>query len=72
MGRNTLKVSEGNLSASEHKTKALFGICGDYRVAPNLSLRAEYVNLGNNKIGDGIDSITITIQQFNIGLNYAF
>jgi hypothetical protein len=41
----------------------------DFRIDPHMSLRAEYVNLGNNNVDRGID---IKIQQFNVSLNYLF
>ncbi|MEH0164924.1 outer membrane beta-barrel protein [Paucibacter sp. JuS9] len=72
MSRNSLDLSQGNATYSLHKSKALFGFGGDYAFDKNLSLRAEYVNLGSNKIGTGTDSVNVKIQQFNVGLNYAF
>lgn len=73
MGRNSLDLSQGNASFSLHKTKALFGFGGDYAIDKNLSVRAEYVNLGSNKIATtGANSVTVKIQQFNVGLNYGF
>jgi len=72
LGRNTLDYTEGNLSISVHENKALIGFGVDYAFDKNLSLRGEYVNLGNNKIGSGSNQLGIKIDQFNIGLNYAF
>jgi len=72
LSRNSLELSEGNASISVHKSKALIGFGADYAIDKNLGLRAEFVNLGSNKIGSGNDSVNIKIQQFNFGLNYAF
>lgn len=72
MSRNSLDFSQGNVSVSVHKNKALIGFGADYAIDKNLGLRAEFVNLGSNKIGSGSDSVSIKIQQFNFGLNYAF
>lgn len=70
--RNSIDVSEGNFSASAHKTKALLGIGAEYQIDKQLALRGEFVNLGNNKIGSGADGVSIKMQQFNVGLSYAF
>ncbi|XHS76437.1 porin family protein [Burkholderiaceae bacterium UC74_6] len=70
--RNTLEATEGNVSASVHKNKALVGVGADFKVANNISLRTEYVNFGSNTIGEGTDSVTIKVQQVNVGLNYSF
>ncbi len=67
--RNTLHATANGMSASINKTKVAFGLGADFSVASSLSLRTEYVNLGKNDIGDGV---SIKIQQFNVGLNYAF
>ena len=72
LSRNSLDLSEGNLTASVHKNKALIGFGADYAIDKNLGLRAEFVNLGSNKIGSGSDSVNVKMQQFNFGLNYAF
>lgn len=70
--RNSLDYSEGNVSVSVHKNKALFGFGGSYTIDKNWSLRAEYVNLGKNTIGSGADRVEVKIQQFNVGAVYAF
>jgi len=70
--RNTLEASEGNVSASVHKNKALVGVGADFKIANNISLRTEYVNFGSNTIGEGTDSVTIKVQQVNVGVNFAF
>jgi len=72
MSRNSLDLDEGKVTYSIHKTKAFFGLGGAFQIDKALSLRAEYVNLGNNKISDGSDSIEVKMHQFNLGLNYAF
>ncbi|MCV2422498.1 outer membrane beta-barrel protein [Paucibacter sp. DJ2R-2] len=68
MGRNSLDLSEGAVSASVHKNKALVGIGASYQVAKNVALRGEYTNLGNNKVGD----TSVKMHQFNVGMTYAF
>jgi len=68
VSRNSLDLDEGRVSVSVHKTKAFFGLGGSYQIDKALSLRAEYANLGKNKI----DSVEIKIHQINVGLNYAF
>ena len=72
VSRNSLDLDEGKVSYSIHKTKAFFGLGGSYQIDKALSLRAEYANLGKNKIGSGVDSVEIKIHQINVGLNYAF
>jgi OOP family OmpA-OmpF porin len=72
VARNSVDVSEGNYSASAHKTKALIGFGAEYLISKEFNLRAEFVNLGNNKIGSGAEAVSIKIQQFNFGLSYAF
>lgn len=68
VARNTVEAGMGNLKASEHKTKALIGVGLDYALTPKMGLRAEYVNLGNNKI----DFASVKMRQLNLGLTYAF
>ncbi|QPF71841.1 porin family protein [Roseateles sp. DAIF2] len=70
--RNSLDWSEGNVSVSVHKNKALIGFGGAYAIDKNWSLRAEYVNLGKNTIGSGADRFDVKINQFNLGAVYAF
>ncbi|MDI4632128.1 porin family protein [Pelomonas sp. V22] len=77
--RNSLDLSTkasnaaGTVSFDGHKNKALFGFGADYKINNNLSLRAEYVNLGKNKVNvGGIGELESKIQQFNVGANYAF
>ena len=70
--RNTLKATEGNASGSIHKNKALVGVGADFKVASNISLRTEYVNFGKTTIGEGSDSVSIKMQQVNVGVNHAF
>lgn len=72
MARNGLEVGFGNVTVSEHKNKALIGVGLDYALSPQVALRAEFVNLGNNKIGSGVDSVSIKMRQVNLGLTYAF
>jgi opacity protein-like surface antigen len=69
LSRNSVKVSGDEASFSAHKTQVLYGLGADFRIDPHMSLRAEYVNLGNNNVDRGID---IKIQQFNVSLNYLF
>ena len=66
--RNSLDLRDGNFSASVDDNKALFGVGADFALNKSLNLRAEYVNLGSNKI----DIVSIKVQQFNIGLSYRF
>lgn len=70
--RNELKLDVGNASYTEHGSKALFGAGVEYMVAPHVALRAEYVNLGNNKIGSGVGSFNVKLEQFNLGASYRF
>lgn len=76
--RNTLDLSikpsnaSASITADGHKNKALFGFGADYKIDKNLSLRAEYVNLGKNKISIAGGEAESKIQQFNFGVNYAF
>ena len=76
--RNSLDLSTkasnvaGTVVFDGHKNKALFGFGGDYAFDKNLSLRAEYVNLGKNKVNIGGAELESKIQQFNLGVNYAF
>ncbi len=72
MARNSLDLTQGNLSASVHKNKALFGVGGSYAIDKALGLRAEYVTLGSNKIGSGSTALNLKIQQVNVGMTYAF
>ncbi|MCZ8077338.1 MAG: porin family protein [Paucibacter sp.] len=72
LSRNAVDATEGNVTASAHKTKALFGVGASYQLAKNVSLRGEYMNLGSNKLGSGADTITVKMHQFNVGVNYAF
>ncbi|MCV2422495.1 porin family protein [Paucibacter sp. DJ2R-2] len=72
VSRNSLDFTVSNIDLSLHKTKAFFGLGGAYQFDKALSLRAEYVNLGNNKISAGGESAEFKIHQFNLGLNYAF
>lgn len=70
--RNSLDWTHGSYSASQHRNKALFGVGGEYKVAKQVTLRAEYVNLGSNKIGEGSDSLDVKMAQFNFGASYHF
>lgn len=70
--RNTLDLSQGNLNYSLRSTKTVFGFGGDYALDKNLSLRAEYSNLGKHKIGTNSGSVDVKVQQVNLGLNYGF
>ena len=72
VSRNSLDVSVSNVDVSIHKTKVFFGLGGAYQFDKALSLRAEYVNLGTNKFSAGNASFDAKLQQFNLGLNYAF
>lgn len=72
VSRNSLDFTFSKVDFSLHKTKAFFGLGGAYQFDKALSLRAEYVNLGNNKISAGGESAEFKIHQFNLGLNYAF
>lgn len=72
LARNSLDISESGFSASAHKNKGLVGFGADYLIAKHFIVRGEFVNLGNNRIGSGTDSVSIKMQQFNIGFGYAF
>ena len=68
--RNTVHATiDGYGSGSLRKTKPLFGLGADFAVGARLSLRTEYAYLGANDLGEGL---SVKIQQFNLGLNYAF
>lgn len=71
-GRNSLELDSGSADYTVRKSKALFGLGASYAIDKNWSVRAEYVNLGKNKFQDGQDSVELKMQQFNLGVNYAF
>ncbi|RQO63295.1 hypothetical protein DBR47_01755 [Paucibacter sp. KBW04] len=70
--RNSLDASYQNVTASVSSTEAVFGLGAAYQINNNFSVRAEYADLGNNKIEAGNFSTKVKINQFNVGLNYAF
>jgi OOP family OmpA-OmpF porin len=66
--RNSIDARQGGFSASAHESKALIGIGAEYLINKNMSVRGEFVNLGNNKIND----FSVKIQQFSVGFAYRF
>ncbi|MBB5204789.1 OOP family OmpA-OmpF porin [Inhella inkyongensis] len=66
--RNSLDVREGSTTYSEHKSKALIGLGGEFHINKHFGVRGEFVNLGKNKI----DGYTFKITQFNLGMTYSF
>ncbi|PND37342.1 hypothetical protein C1O66_07230 [Paucibacter aquatile] len=72
VSRNSLDFTVNSAEVSFHKTKAFFGLGAAYQIDKALSLRAEYANLGNNKVDVAGVPLESKIHQFNLGLNYAF
>lgn len=70
--RNSLDLSKNGGTISVHENKSLYGIGGDFYVNKHLTVRAEFVNLGKNHIGSGVNAFDISIKQVNAGASYAF
>lgn len=70
------RLSSENVGGSDVKVNALqvsvLGLGAAYQVNNNFSVRAEYADLGSNKIEAGGFSTKVKISQFNVGVNYAF
>ncbi len=71
-GRNSLDVTYNKTDVSVNNNEFLVGVGAAYHFTKNLSARAEYSYLGENKIGSGKDEFKVKISQFNLGVNYAF
>lgn len=71
-GRNSLDISEKNVTVSITSTEAVLGLGAAYQINNNFSVRAEYADLGSNKIEAGGFSTKVKISQFNVGVNYSF
>lgn len=72
LARNKASLSFGEYKVSANRTKALLGVGAEVAFTKHLSLRAEYVDLGSNRVGDSADDPKVKIRQFGAGLVYAF
>lgn len=72
LARNKSALAFGSYKVSSNQTKAVFGAGAEVWFTKDLSLRAEYVDLGSNRVGNSADDPKVKIRQFGAGLVYAF
>lgn len=70
--KSSFRTAQGATLFSATRTKAVYGVGGEYALTPRVSLRTEYASLGSQRVGNDAGAPVVKIRQLSLGITYQF